>query len=87
MEEDRFVEEVLAAAEEILAPPLLIVRHACLLYQVTVDNRLQVTVDIANHRAGTQHSKPIFVSSKTSKPKSEFRESCWSSRRGYQHMM
>jgi hypothetical protein len=45
MEEDLFVQEALAAAEEILAPPLLIRRHASLLYQVTVNNRLEVTVD------------------------------------------
>jgi hypothetical protein len=45
MEEDVFVQEALAAAEEILAPPLLIRRHAPLLYQVTVNNRLEVTVD------------------------------------------
>lgn len=45
MEEDLFVSEALAAAEEILAPPLAIIRHATLLYQVTVDNRLKVTVD------------------------------------------
>jgi hypothetical protein len=45
MKEDQFVEEALAAAEEILAPPLLIIRHASLLYQVTVNNRLEVTVN------------------------------------------
>jgi len=45
MEEDVFVQEALAAAEEILAPPLLIRRHAPLLYQVTINNRLEVTVN------------------------------------------
>jgi len=45
MKEDKFVEEALAAAQEILAPPLVITRHAPLLYQVTVNNRLDVTVD------------------------------------------
>lgn len=45
MEEDLFVQEALKAAEEILAPPLLILRHAPLLYQVTVNNRLEVTVN------------------------------------------
>ena len=45
MKEDKFVEEALAAAQEILAPPLVITRHAPLLYQVTVNNRLEVIVD------------------------------------------
>ena len=45
MEEAVFVQEALAAAEEILAPPLIIIRHAPLLYQVTVNNQLEVTVN------------------------------------------
>ena len=45
MEEDVFVQEALAAAKEILAPPLIVLRHEPLLYQVTVNNRLKVTVD------------------------------------------
>jgi len=45
MEEDVFVQEALAAAQEILAPPLLIRRGAALLYQVTVNNRLEITAD------------------------------------------
>ena len=45
MEEDVFVQEALAAAQEILAPPLLVRRGAALLYQVTVNNRLEITAD------------------------------------------
>ena len=32
-------------AQKILRPPLLIRRHACLLYQVTINNHLSLTVD------------------------------------------
>ena len=50
--EDQFVQEALKAAEEILAPPLLIRRSAALLYQVTVDNHLGLMVDPKNPRRG-----------------------------------
>lgn len=45
MAEDAFVDEALRAAGEILSTPLLIRRGASLLYQVTVNNRLELTVD------------------------------------------
>ena len=45
MKEDPFVEEALNAANEILAEPLHVKRGASLLYQVTVNNRLELTVD------------------------------------------
>jgi hypothetical protein len=45
MDEDPFVATAMSAAEEVLAPPLSIQRGAALLYQVTVDNRLQIKVD------------------------------------------
>ena len=45
MAEDAFVDEALRAAGEILDPPLFIRRGAALLYQVTVNNRLDLTVD------------------------------------------
>lgn len=44
MKEDNFVGIALAAAQEIVAPPLSVVRGAALLYQITVDNRLSVRV-------------------------------------------
>src|SRR6266852_1314501 len=44
-EESSFVEVALRAAEKLLTPPLSIRRGAALLYQVTVDNRLALTVD------------------------------------------
>jgi hypothetical protein len=44
MKEDDFVGIALAAAQEIVAPPLSVVRGAALLYQITVDNRLSVRV-------------------------------------------
>src|SRR5882672_7887143 len=44
-EESSFVDIALAAAEKALEPPLSVRRHAALLYQVTVDNRLVLTVD------------------------------------------
>jgi hypothetical protein len=42
--ESDFVEKARLAAEEILEPPLRVKRAANLLYQVTVNNRLEVTV-------------------------------------------
>src|SRR3989344_1487695 len=45
MAEDIFVEEALNAAKEILADPLVIRRGAALLYQVTVNNQLELVVD------------------------------------------
>jgi hypothetical protein len=48
MAEDPLVGIALAAAEFFLPPPLLIKRGAPLLYTVTVDNRLEVTVKPRN---------------------------------------
>ncbi|HYH87365.1 MAG TPA: hypothetical protein VEX60_18070 [Pyrinomonadaceae bacterium] len=45
MPEDQFVTEALAVAQEILTPPLSVRRGAVLLYQVTVNNRLELTVN------------------------------------------
>src|SRR4051812_43461255 len=45
MQEDPFVATAMAAASDVLAPPLSIHRGAALLYQVTVDNRLNIRVD------------------------------------------
>jgi hypothetical protein len=44
-EESKFVDIALEAAHKALEPPLVIKRGAALLYQVTVDNRLVLTVD------------------------------------------
>ena len=44
MPEDDFVGIALSAAQEIISPPLSVKRGAALLYQITVDNRLKVTV-------------------------------------------
>src|SRR5689334_122662 len=44
-EESKFVEVALAAAQRILEPPLSVKRGAALLYEVTVDNMLALTVD------------------------------------------
>lgn len=43
--EDPFVATAMAAAEEVLAPPLKILRGKALFYQVTVDNRLKIKID------------------------------------------
>ena len=43
--ESTFVDEALADARSVLQPPFLIERGAALLYQVTVDNNLKLTVD------------------------------------------
>jgi hypothetical protein len=52
MMEDEFVDIALAAAQEVLGPPLSIRRGAALLYEVTVDNRLQLTIDPRAPRRG-----------------------------------
>src|ERR1700678_368223 len=44
-EESKFVEKALAAATKVLKPPHSIKRGAALLYEVTVDNNLKVTID------------------------------------------
>ena len=43
--ESSFVELAQSVAERVLAPPLLVARGAALLYQVTVDNKLSLTVN------------------------------------------
>ena len=43
--EDEFVEVALASARDVIGPPLCIERGKALLYRVTVDNRLKMTVD------------------------------------------
>jgi hypothetical protein len=45
MPEDPFVAEALLAAGEILDKPFLVRRGAALLYQITVNNRLELVVD------------------------------------------
>lgn len=45
MIEDEFVEVALNAARDVLRPPLSIERHQPLLYQVLVDNRLNIQVN------------------------------------------
>ena len=44
-EESEFVAEALAAANQVLRPPLSIDRGKALLYAVTVDNNMALTVD------------------------------------------
>ena len=45
MKEDAFVEIALEAASDVLKPPLFIDKGASLLYQITVNNELEITVD------------------------------------------
>lgn len=51
-EESKFVGEAQAAAELALQAPLFIQRHATLLYQVTVDNNLELSVDPKKPKRG-----------------------------------
>jgi hypothetical protein len=44
-EESKFVDLALAAAQQVLSPPLTVKRGAALLYEVTVDNNLALTVN------------------------------------------
>jgi hypothetical protein len=50
--EDKFVSTALAAANDVLGPPLIIQRGANLLYQVTVDNLLELKVDPKDPKRG-----------------------------------
>lgn len=52
MQEDEFVAIALAAGQEVLRPPLLMDRGRALLYQVTVDNRLNLTVEPTRPKRG-----------------------------------
>lgn len=52
MAEDEFVETALKAAREVLPSPLTIERGASLLYEITVDNRLELAVDPRDPRRG-----------------------------------
>jgi hypothetical protein len=44
-EESKFVKIALEAAQRVVKPPLTVQLHKALLYQVTVDNSLELTVD------------------------------------------
>jgi len=50
--EDEFVASALAAANDVLGPPLIIQRGANLLYQVPVDNRLELKVKPKDPKRG-----------------------------------
>jgi hypothetical protein len=45
MKEDPFVKIAKKAAETVIGPPLIIQQGASLLYQITVDNRLRISID------------------------------------------
>jgi hypothetical protein len=51
--ESPFVEIAKKVAEKILRPPLFVQRGAALLYQVTVDNQLSLTVDVKRPSRGS----------------------------------
>ncbi|MTW18359.1 hypothetical protein GJ689_19335 [Rhodoplanes serenus] len=50
--ESEFVELAYAAAKQVLQPPVTIERGAALLYQITVDNKLETTVDPKKPKRG-----------------------------------
>ena len=58
--ESEFVEIAEAAANSILAKPLSVLRHAVLLYQVTLDNELKLVP--AGRRTPEAEAGPIRVS-------------------------
>lgn len=51
--ESDFVDLAKTVAEKILTPPLFVERHKSLLYKVTVDNHLKITVDIKKPSRGS----------------------------------
>jgi hypothetical protein len=52
MKEDPFVKIALAAAKQVIGPPLLIKQGAALLYQVNVDNKLEVKINPKEPKRG-----------------------------------
>lgn len=54
MKEDSFVDVAFMAAKSIIRPPLTVERGANLLYQVTVDNKLNVRVDPRHPKRGQE---------------------------------
>src|ERR1700733_8994033 len=65
-EESRFVDLALAAAQRVLLDSLSIQKRAVLLYQITVDNKLKVTVDPKNpKRGGSAFQTDLCVFEKT----------------------
>jgi hypothetical protein len=52
VEESKFVDLAHAAAKQVLRPPQSIERGAVLLYQITVDNKLETTVDPKKPKRG-----------------------------------
>jgi hypothetical protein len=70
--ESGFVDVAENVANEILKPPMLVKRGAALLYQVTVDNKLETTVDVKHPVRGNsafqtdlcifeEKSKGVFI--------------------------
>lgn len=51
--ESKFVGVAQVVAEKILPPPLFVERGVALLYQVTVDNQLSLTVDVKRPKRGS----------------------------------
>ena len=79
-DESAFVAVALKAAEEVLQPPLSIRRGAALLYEVTVDNNLALTVDPKNPVRGDSAFQTDLAFSKQSPTKSCYRALLLSSR-------
>lgn len=52
MVESEFIKTAMAAASEVLVPPLVIKPHSVLLYQITVDNRLSISVNPRDPKRG-----------------------------------
>jgi hypothetical protein len=76
-DESAFVGIALKAAEEVLKPPLSIRRGAALLYEVTVDNNLALTVDPKNPVRGDSAFQTDLCVFEAKSDKSFFR--AWSS--------
>jgi hypothetical protein len=81
MKEDVFVQESLVAAQQILAPPLRIQQHAPLLYQVTVNNRLEVTVNPRKLSRGQSAFQTDLCVFEDVGSESAFPEWLWNSKR------
>ena len=59
--ENEFVEVALASAKDVIGPPLSIERGKSLLYRVTVNNRLKVTVKPHDPKSGYQADRCDFA--------------------------
>ena len=61
MQEDDFVQQVTLLVKEVLPEQYIPIQKANLYYQITVDNNLEVTLDLKSRNVAILHFKLIFA--------------------------